>query len=145
MPQVCPNPSSCYCMKYRRQKSITGPRSPLLSALQIPLLILGLFIVPRALLRSQIPRVRLSSVIWPPKGVCICMYWVCLWVKMWTWTQPDIPIKSMCVGGNVYLCPCFCDEPGTRPGNLLNWVHHSTGDLCHLFLIPVELYLILKP
>lgn len=76
----------------------------------------------------------------------------CLWVKLWetedldATKECDIPFKSLCVGGNVYSCLCFHDGPETRPGNLLNWlVHYSSDDVSHLFLIPVELHLILKP
>lgn len=45
-------------------------------------------------------------------------------------------LKHVC-RWNVYLCPCFCCAPVTRPGNLLDWlVNYSPGDLPNLFLIP---------
>lgn len=76
---------------------------------------------------------------------------MCLWVKPRETVDLDatrkhgISIKSMCVGENVYLCPCFCGAPKTSSGNLLSrLVNYSPGGLAHLFPIPVELYLTLK-
>lgn len=72
---------------------------------------------------------RLTSVIWPPKDVCVGVFQalIHLWMKSWeavdldATRKHDIEIKIMCVSENVYLCPCFCNATGTRPGTLLNW------------------------
>lgn len=64
----------------------------------------------------------LSSV----KDIRLSKYWVSLSVvdaeRLWTWTPGNMM--------QVYLCPCFCYGPETKPGNLLRWlVNYSPGDV----------------
>lgn len=74
-------------------------------------------------------------------SVCTRFICVCAWnrERLWALTPPGhmiFQLKHVC-RWNVYLCPCFCCAPVTRPGNLLDWlVNYSPGDLPNLFLIP---------
>lgn len=77
--------------------------------------------------------VRYQACVLPPSYgrlktsmLAISMYRVYLWkaLVLDVTRKHDTPIRNECLGENVYLCPCFCDAPVTRPGNctwLLWW------------------------
>lgn len=88
-----------------------------------------IFIVPRCITKESDTR-RATSVIWPPKDVHARYQYVPGLSEKGSGLgraltrKHDTPIRNKCLGENVYLCPCFCDAPVTRPGNctwLLWW------------------------
>lgn len=81
----------------------------------------GIFIVSRCKTKESDTRrafyLRHMAALRCQRSVSVCTRFNC--ERLWTRTWPGNTILQLetCLGENVYLCPCFCDSPVTRPGN----------------------------
>lgn len=139
--------ASYYCVEHKTQKSVTAEVH-----LKAPEVFYYLISISHSSCGSFYSPmlhywgVRYHPCVLPPShgciklnvSVCTRFICVCAWnrERLWALTPPGhmiFQLKHVC-RWNVYLCPCFCCAPVTRPGNLLDWlVNYSPGDLLIYF------------